>query len=61
MITLNLDEQEVFDLIMMLHERRNSGDPERDAELCVRIEALLQKLHDAFEPLFAPPAETAAA
>lgn len=56
-MTLTFEEQELFDLIMLLHESRTPGETPEDLDVQRRRDLLLQKLHDAFEPLFAPPAD----
>jgi hypothetical protein len=53
MVCLNLTEQELFDLIMTLHTAESASSPEETAEEAKRRKALLEKLHAAFEPLFA--------
>jgi hypothetical protein len=49
MIRLNVSEQELFDLIMALYLDAAVEHSQRHADVAERREALLEKLHDAFD------------
>jgi len=49
MIRLNVSEQELFDLIMALYLDAAVEHSRRHPDVAERREALLEKLHDAFD------------
>ena len=53
MVSLSLSEQDLFDLIMALHAAEDAAAREQDSGSTDRRRILLDKLHEAFEPLFA--------
>lgn len=58
MIRLNVSEQQLFDIIMAIYSMGNGEDA--DPETVRRREALLEKLHRAFDSkILAPRAEQA--
>ena len=60
MIRLNVSEQQLFDLIMAVYSTGNGEDGHQDPETVRRREALLDKLHRAFDSkIIAPRAEQA--
>jgi len=60
MIRLNVNEQQLFDLIMAVYAQA-SADSGQDGETAQRREALLDKLHRAFDTkIMAPQGETPA-
>ena len=62
MIRLSVSEQQLFDLIMAVYSIGNGEDGQQDPETVRRREALLDKLHRAFDAkIIAPRAEKAGA
>lgn len=62
MIRLSVSEQQLFDLIMAVYSLGNGEDGQQDPETVRRREALLDKLHRAFDSkIIAPRAEKAGA
>ena len=62
MIRLNVSEQQLFDIIMAVYSMGNGEDGQQDAETTRRREALLDKLHRAFDSkIIAPRAEQSGA
>jgi hypothetical protein len=62
MIRLNVSEQQLFDMIMAVYSLGNGEDGHHDPETARRREALLEKLHRAFDSkIIAPRAEQAGA
>jgi hypothetical protein len=62
MIRLSVSEQQLFDMIMAVYSLGNGEDAPQDPETVRRREALLEKLHRAFDSkILAPRAEHAAA
>lgn len=60
MIRLNVSEQQLFDIIMAVYSMGNGEDGQQDPETVRRREALLDKLHRAFDTkIIAPRAEQA--
>lgn len=60
MIRLSVSEQQLFDLIMAVYSLGNGEDGHQDPETVRRREALLDKLHRAFDAkIIAPRAEKA--
>lgn len=60
MIRLSVSEQQLFDLIMAVYSLGNGEDGQQDPETVRRREALLDKLHRAFDTkIIAPRAEKA--
>jgi hypothetical protein len=58
MIRLNVSEQQLFDIIMAVYSMGNGEDGQQDPETVRRREALLDKLHRAFDSkIIAPHAE----
>ncbi len=58
MIRLSVSEQQLFDLIMAVYSMGNGEDGQQDPETVRRREALLDKLHRAFDTkIIAPRAE----
>ena len=49
MIRLNVSEQQLFDMIMAVYAAGNAEDAEKDETTTRRREALLDKLHRAFD------------
>ena len=62
MIRLNVSEQQLFDIIMAVYSMGNGEDGQQDPETVRQREALLDKLHRAFDTkIVAPRAEQAGA
>jgi hypothetical protein len=62
MIRLSVSEQQLFDLIMAVYSLGNGEDGQQDPETVRRREALLEKLHRAFDTkIIAPRTEKAGA
>ena len=62
MIRLNVSEQQLFDMIMAVYSQGSSEEVQPDSESARRREALLDKLHRAFDSkIIAPRAEHAGA
>jgi hypothetical protein len=62
MIRLSVSEQQLFDMIMAVYSMGNGEDGQQDPETVRRREALLDKLHRAFDSkIVAPRAEQAGA
>lgn len=60
MIRLSVSEQQLFDIIMAVYSMGNSEDGQQEPETVRRREALLDKLHRAFDSkIIAPRAEQA--
>lgn len=60
MIRLSVSEQQLFDIIMAVYSMGGSEDAHQDPETVRRREALLDKLHRAFDnKIIAPRAEQA--
>lgn len=58
MIRLNVSEQQLFDMIMAVYSMGGGEDSQQDPESARRREALLDKLHRAFDTkIIAPRAE----
>jgi len=49
MIRINVSEQELFDLIMALYLDAAAEHAQRHPDVAERREALIEKLHDAFD------------
>ena len=54
MIRLNVSEQQLFDIIMAVYSL-GSGDEQQEPEAVRRREALLEKLHRAFDSKIIAP------
>ena len=62
MIRLNVSEQQLFDIIMAVYSTGTGEEGHQDPETARRREALLDKLHRAFDTkIIAPRAEQAGA
>lgn len=62
MIRLNVSEQQLFDIIMAVYSLGNGEDGHQDPETARRRDALLDKLHRAFDTkIIAPRAEQSGA
>jgi hypothetical protein len=62
MIRLNVSEQQLFDIIMAVYAMGNSEDGQQEPEAARRREALLDKLHRAFDAkIISPRAQHAGA
>ena len=62
MIRLNVSEQQLFDIIMAVYSMGHGEDGHQDPETARRREALLDKLHRAFDSkIIAPRAEQSGA
>lgn len=62
MIRLNVSEQQLFDIIMAVYSLGSGEDGQQEPEAVRRREALLDKLHRAFDSkIIAPRLEQAAA
>ena len=62
MIRLNVSEQQLFDIIMAVYSMSNGEEGQQDPETARRREALLDKLHRAFDSkIIAPRADQSGA
>ena len=55
MIRLNVSEQQLFDIIMAVYAMGNSEEGQQEPETARRREALLDKLHRAFDSKIITP------
>lgn len=55
MIRLNVSEQQLFDIIMAVYSMGNSEEGQQEPETARRREALLDKLHRAFDTKIVGP------
>ncbi len=55
MIRLNVSEQQLFDIIMAVYAMGNSDEGQQEPETVRRREALLEKLHRAFDSKIISP------
>lgn len=55
MIRLNVSEQQLFDMIMAVYAMGNSEEGQQEPETVRRREALLDKLHRAFDTKIVGP------
>ena len=55
MIRLNVSEQQLFDIIMAVYAMGNSEEGQQEPETVRRREALLDKLHRAFDSKIISP------
>jgi hypothetical protein len=55
MIRLNVSEQQLFDIIMAVYSIGNGEDGQQEPETVRRREALLDKLHRAFDSKIITP------
>ena len=55
MIRLNVSEQQLFDIIMAVYAMGNGDDGQQEPETVRRREALLDKLHRAFDSKIVTP------